>query len=381
MASGASVTDGDSSPPTDLRLTTPPPLGGSQDRTLEGISRIAVLHSRGIGDFVFALPALHALRATYPAAEIVLLGAPWYVDFLAGRPAPVDRVVPVRTSAVTGPEELAGGTLDAFFDDQAAQGYDLAIQLQGGGRYSNPFLLRLGARIAVGARTPDSAPLDRWIPYFHYQNEVLRCLEVVGLVGARPVQLEPRLAASTADLDESRRIVPETAAPLVALHPGASDTRRRWPPRRFAAVADALVAGGGKVVVTGTEVERESATQVLAGMRENATDACGRLSLNGLLGLLARSRLVVSNDTGPLHLAQAVGTSTVGLFWCGNLINAGPFGRRRHRPLISWQLHCPVCDTDCTAADCPHRPSFLDRIEVGEVRDQALDLLGHALPP
>ncbi|MDQ4131177.1 MAG: glycosyltransferase family 9 protein, partial [Actinomycetota bacterium] len=64
-------------------MPAPPPVGGGsgEDRTLEGISRIAVLHSRGIGDFVFALPALHALRAAYPAAEIVLLGAPWYVEF------------------------------------------------------------------------------------------------------------------------------------------------------------------------------------------------------------------------------------------------------------------------------------------------------------
>ncbi|MDQ4131527.1 MAG: glycosyltransferase family 9 protein, partial [Actinomycetota bacterium] len=260
--------------------------------------------------------------------------------------------------------------------EQATERYDLAVQLQGGGRYSNPFLLRLGARYTVGARTPDAAPLDRWIPYFHYQNEVLRCLEVVGLVGARPVQLEPELIATAADVDESQRIVPERAEPLVALHPGASDTRRRWPPERFAAVADALAVSGAEVVVTGTESERESTTRVLAGMRETATDACGSLSVNGLLGLLSRCRLVVSNDTGPLHLAQAVGVATVGLFWCGNLINAGPFGRGRHRPVISWQLHCPVCDTDCTAAECPHRPSFLGRIEVDEVREQALDLLG-----
>ncbi|MDQ3932217.1 MAG: glycosyltransferase family 9 protein [Actinomycetota bacterium] len=353
-------------------------MGAAPDRnvqTLDGIRRIAVLHSRGLGDFVFALPALQALRAAYPAAEIVLLGAPWYVEFLARRSVPVDRVVPVLTSAVTGPAELASGSLDAFFARQAAERYDLAVQLQGGGRYSNPFLLRLGARHTVGARTPDAALLDRWIPYFHYQNEVARGLEVAGLVGARPVQLEPKLVATADDLEESRQVVPEAPGPVVALHPGASDTRRRWPPERFASVADALVAAGARVIVTGTEPERESAAQVLDNMREEATDACGRLSVSGLLGLLSRSRVVVSNDTGPLHLAEAVGTATVGLFWCGNLINAGPFGRRRHRPLISWQLDCPVCDTDCTAAECPHRPSFLLRIEVDEVREQALDLL------
>ncbi|MDP8931869.1 MAG: glycosyltransferase family 9 protein [Actinomycetota bacterium] len=372
------MSNGGSNAPQGRGLPAPPPVGtrGMKGEPLDGVRRIAVLHSRGIGDFVFALPALHALRAAYPAAEMVLLGAPWYVEFLAGRPVPVHRVVPVQTSAVTGPDDLASGSLDAFFAEQAAERYDLAVQLQGGGRYSNPFLLRLGARHTVGARTRDAAPLERWIPYFHYQNEVMRCLEVAGLVGAPPVQLEPSLAPTAADLEESRQIVPEGPDPVVALHPGASDTRRRWPPERFASVADALVAAGARVVVTGTEPERETVRQVLATTREEASDACGRLSVSGLLGLLSRCRLVVSNDTGPLHLAEAVGAATVGLFWCGNLINAGPFGRRRHRPLISWQLDCPVCGTDCTAADCPHRPSFLLRIHVDEAREQALDLFG-----
>lgn len=66
-------------------------------RRLEDVRRIAVLRANAIGDLVFALPALDALRAAYHQAEIVLLGLPWHADFLAGRPGPIDRVevVPV----------------------------------------------------------------------------------------------------------------------------------------------------------------------------------------------------------------------------------------------------------------------------------------------
>ena len=71
--------------------------------------------------------------------------------------------------------------------------FDLAVQLHGGGRFSNPFLLRLGARHTVGSRTEDAAPLERTIPYTYYQHEPLRGLEVVGLAGAPPVWLEARL--------------------------------------------------------------------------------------------------------------------------------------------------------------------------------------------
>ena len=93
--------------------------------------------------------------------------------------------------------------------------------------------------------------------------------------------------------------------------------------------------------------------------------------------------MVVANDSGPLHLARAVGTATVGLYWCGNAINAAPATRTRHRPLLSWTVHCPECGADCSTAGhphrpgdgCTHRPSFLDQIPVAEAWEEASDLL------
>ena len=84
---------------------------------------------------------------------------------------------------------------------------------------------------------------------------------------------------------------------------------------------------------------------------------------------------MVGNDSGPFHLAAAVGAATVGVYWCGNLINAGPFTRTRHRPLASWRLDCPVCGTDCTRATCDHTASFVAGVSVEDVVEEALDLL------
>jgi ADP-heptose:LPS heptosyltransferase len=121
-------------------------------------------------------------------------------------------------------------------------------------------------------------------------------------------------------------------------------------------------------------------------MRAPAVPLVGKLDVGGLAALYQRCALVVSNDTGPRHLAEAVGTPTVGLFWCGNAINAGPATRGAHRVLLSWTLHCPVCGADCTrdlyphrpGNGCPHRCSFLTDIPVTEAVTESIELLESA---
>jgi len=331
-----------------------------------------------------ALPALQALRAAYARAEIVLLGQAWHKRLLDGRPGPIDRVVVVPPyNGVSEPEPLARETVaapppsqvDDFFDSMARERLDLAIQLHGGGRHSNPFVLRLGAGITAGLKTPDAAPLDRWVPYVYFQPEVLRYLEAVSLVGARPDVLQPQLAVTEADLAEALGVVPDTGRPLVAIHPGAGDRMRRWPPEKFAAVGDALSAMGAQVVVTGgRQDERALVDAVVEQMRAPAQAVWGRLSLGGLAGLLSRCRVVVAGDSGPLHLASAVGAATVGIYWCGNLITAGLPTRARHRPVVSWTLNCPSCGSHTIHAPCDHSVSLVEDVSAEEVIAATLEL-------
>lgn len=345
------------------------------------VRKIAVLRANALGDFIVTLPALEALRAAYPGAEIVLLARAWHAGLLEGRPGPVDRVVivpPTHGVGISPDEREDPEALSAFFDAMAREHFDLALQLYGGGEYSNPFVRRLGARLTAGQKTPAAAPLDRCIPYVFYQHEIVRFLEIVALVGAPPVTLEPRLAVTDSDREEAARIVPDDGRPLVALHPGAGDPRRRWPPEQFAAVGDALAAAGARVVVTGTDGERAIVAATVAAMNRDAADLCGRLSLGGLAGLLARCRVVVSNDSGPRHLAAAVGAPTVGIFWSGNVINAGPLTRTWHRPLLSWRMDCPTCGRHCVYQGCDHSSSFVADVTADEAIAEALDLFAHS---
>jgi ADP-heptose:LPS heptosyltransferase len=342
---------------------------------VQGVRKIAVLRANAVGDFVFALPALQALRAAYPHAEIVLLALPWHARFLQGRPGPVDRVIvlPRIPGVSVAADQVGGGDeVDGFFAAMQAEQFDLAFQLHGGGRYSNPLVQALGARVTVGLRAPDAAPLDRWIPYVYFQSEIVRYLEVVALAGAHPVSLDPHLAVTPADLAEAERALPHDQVPLALVHPGASDPRRRWPVEHFAEVGTALQAAGARVLVNGVETERSLCDALVAAI-PGAVNLCGQLSLGGVVGVLSRCTLVVSNDTGPLHLAAALGVHSVAIYWCFNLVNSSQITRARHTPFVSWTTHCPECGRDCTDGRCDHEVSFVADVPARAVRDAALD--------
>jgi ADP-heptose:LPS heptosyltransferase len=349
---------------------------------VEGVKKIAVLRANAIGDYIFALPALYALRAAYPQAEIVLLGKDWHVDYITGRPGPVKRVLPVPPyKGVSRPDTWQGSSadqekqLEQFFTLAQQECFDLALQMHGGGGNSNPFLLRLGARLTAGSKAHGAPALDRWMPYIYWQHEIYRLLEVAGLVGAPPVMIEPRIEVTTRDREELREVVPTASQPYVVIHPGASDPRRRWSAERFAAVGDRLYQEGCQVYVVGIPAEQEVVEQVCQSMKAPAHNLCGAISLHGLTALLDEAALVIANDSGPRHLAEAVGTPTVGIYWCGNVINAGSSFRTFHRPHLSWRLDCPACGKNTLHESCEHTLSFVDEVQVDEVVESALDIL------
>ena len=343
-----------------------------------GIRKILALRPNAIGDFVFALPALHALRHTYPEARIVFIGKPWHAAFLNERPGPVDEVV------VMPPVPGVGAPLDAqvdpeegrhFAERMRGEAFDLAIQMYGGGRYSNAYVNQLGAGLTIGLKTPEAAPLDRWLPYGAFVNRRLELLQVAALVGAVPPLLERELEVIERDRQEAAALLPPTPGErIVILHPGASDIRRHWPAERFAEVGDALASQGATVVISATEAEGHLARTIVQRMRHPALDFTARLSLSGLCGLLERAVMIVSNDTGPLHLAFALNTPAVGIYWLTNLIEAGPLRPHLLRPAMSERVHCPVCGHDNRISRCPHDVCFVDDIPTEAVMAMALEM-------
>lgn len=345
---------------------------------LDDVRKIAVLVPFAVGDFVFTLPALRALRLAYPDAELALVGRAWHRELLANRPGPVDRVLLMPTIPGVGTRADAprASDADAFIDAMRAERFDLAAQMFGGGRYSNPLVSAFHARLSIGSRAVDAPPLDRWVRYAVPNNRRLALLEVAALAGAQAPPPGPELAVTAADRGEAATVLAAGGGkPVAVLQPGSSDPRRCWPPAAFAAVGDALVRAGAVVAVNGTAAEALLVRSVLGHMRAPALDLSGRLSLGGLCGLLEGAALLVSNDTGPLHLALAIGTPSVGIFWFTNLVDGTPLRQHLLRVALSRTLHCPVCGAENVRFRCPHDPSFVADVPVEEVTEMAVSLL------
>jgi ADP-heptose:LPS heptosyltransferase len=232
----------------------------------------------------------------------------------------------------------------------------------------------------VGTATDDAERLERVIPYVYYQHEVLRGLEVAGLAGAPVADLEPVVEVSDAERAAAAERVTGAPGGLLVIHPGATDPRRRWPVESFAEVARRAAADDAQVVVVGDATDAADADRIVALGREGLpaeraeriTSLADSLDLGELAGLFTHADVVLGNDSGPRHLAQAVGARTVGVFWFGNVVNAAAFGRTRHRIHIGWTTRCPVCGVDVTqvgwtAARCAHDPSHVAEVRVDDV--------------
>ncbi len=339
--------------------------------------KIAVLRANGLGDMLMATPALRALGKGFPQAQITYLTLPWLRDF-AGRYPYLHRVEAIppypKIHAPSAAEPPPRESADAFFSRMQAERFDLAIQMHGGGADSNPFVSRLGARHTLGLTAPGAMPLEHNLRYIYYQPEVIRYLELVGKLGVPWDGLDMDVPILAADLARLAEVWRPNGGRYAVLHVGAGDRRRRWPVESFARVAEHIHERWGyTLVVTGREDEREISERLLAICSVPLVDLSCRLDLGAMAALVSGASLMVCNDTGPSHMAYAQGVPSVVIYWCGNLINAGPFRRERFRPVLSWTLSCPQCGTTGRCS-CP--ASWVADVTVEEVVAQVDDLLG-----
>ncbi|HEY7060966.1 MAG TPA: glycosyltransferase family 9 protein [Chloroflexota bacterium] len=323
-----------------------PALGGP-------VRRVGVLRALNLGDLVVAVPALRALRAGFPDAEITLIGLPWAAAFARRLRGYVDRFVEFGGHPGIAEVPFEPRRCARFFAAQRAYGYDLAIQMHGSGRTSNAVVAALAARATVGYYEGVPSPhLTLGAPYPRDRHEIARTLGLVRLLGCPDRGTHPAFPLLLADQAEADALLLPLAGdpgPWVGIHAGAAAPARRWPPERFAAVADALAAQhGAAVVLTGGPGEANVAAAVAARIRAPALNLAGRTSVCGLAALIARLDLFVSADTGPMHVAAAVGTPSVAIFGPGDVRGWAPLDMSRH-PVV----RVPVACSPCGLRECP----------------------------
>lgn len=344
---------------------------------LTTVRRIAVVRALYLGDLLLAVPALRALRQHYTEAEITLIGLPWAAAFAARLSAYVDRFLAFPGYPGIAEEAYSPERTSRFLAEQRAYGYDLVLQMHGNGSTSNAFALALGGRVTsgyyVGAAPDGLSPAAR---YPTDQSEVLRNLGLARLVGCPALDDTLEFPVLAADRVEASGLLQDIAAnapitPLVGMHVGAKAPSRRWPFARFAAVADELIEQhGAHVVLTGNAADSAITRLVRLHMRHTPLDLAGKTSLGGLAAVIERMSLFIGNDSGPAHLAEAVGTPSITLFGPTDPRRWAPRDQRWHRIVRE-----PVACSPCAYAECPIDHRCLRRIMPAQVMAQASELL------
>lgn len=335
------------------------------------VRRILVREVNWVGDGILTLPALVALDRRFPTAEISVLARSWVAGLFAGQPA-VDRVIEYRPEAHRG---LRGRRLLA--GEIRRQGFDLAVLFPNSlDAALIPWLARVPRR--VGYQTDGRGlflthPVRRTARgsgrhQAEYYLDIIRALGGDGRSVPRlQVTNEARSAAVRLLMDNG---IGESDI-LVALNPGAVyGSAKRWPADRFAAAADALVDGwGARIALIGSGREVPILEYVAAGMRRPGVMLGGKTDLTTLMGLLERAQLLLTNDTGAMHVAAALDTPVLAVFGPTDAEATGPLGCR------SRVVREPVPCSPCLLRECPIDHRCMTGVSVEQVLRAAGDLL------
>ena len=337
--------------------------------------RILVVKLDHLGDVLLATPVFSNLRNAYPHAQIHALVGSTGALVLHGHPD-VNNIIKYDAPYFCRSQRpLQLRDASRLFRSLRLRKYDLLIDLRGDW-LTVLFALSKGASYRL-----DLASLQTKNKLGGYSftspHEVDRNLDVLR---SAHIQTPSKVLAFHTSLADQRwadnfvnaaNIVNDR--PLIAIHPGSPIKLKRWRTERFAAVADWLVAHkGAQILFVGVESEVPLIASVQQQMCQESICAAGKTNLPQLAEILARCNLFIGNDSGPMHLAAAVGTRTIGLYGPGNPARFGPVGA--HSRTIRRMPDCPPCmGTSCKFGG----EGCMKEIEVDEVIHTAVQ---HLMP-
>ncbi|MFO0848605.1 MAG: glycosyltransferase family 9 protein [Gemmataceae bacterium] len=292
--------------------------------------RIAILKPSALGDIVHALPVLTALRERFPDARISWVVNKGFEPLLAGHPH-LDETLPFDRGAFRGNAGKAVTYSLRFADVLRKRRFDLVIDLQGLLR-TGLMSAATGAAVRVGfanaregsrhfyTRRVEVPDADR----IHAVDRYWRVAESLG-AGDRPKRFVVPVRADEAA--SVRRELAHLPRPWVAVAAGAKWVTKRWPPAHFAALLNRMFAAtGGSAVLVGAGDDTALSAEVAAGLRGPVADLTGKTPLPKLVAVLAAADVMLANDTGPLHLAAALGRPSVAPYLCTKVALHGPYG-------------------------------------------------------
>ncbi len=348
--------------------------------------RILIIKLSALGDVVHSLPFLEVLRSNFPRARIDWLVEEEAAPILEGHPG-LDRLIVSQRKrwqqSLGRIHRLPGAALAAgrFIKELRRQRYDLVIDLQG--------LLRSGllTGLSRGRRKIglDGSREGGWfflnedpVAVDYDQHAIERYLQVAEHLACRLVPWKGDLPVFQEDQAAVERLMTRhglDATRLVAINPMARWESKLWGADRFARVADRLIREGGwQVVFTGSSSDARAIQEIITAMHEVPVNLAGHTGLKELACLYARCRALISTDTGPMHIAAAMGCPVVALFGPTAPWRTGPCGFRHQ--IVRKRLDC----SPCFKKHC-HDPRCMRQISVEEVFKTTIGVLSREATP
>jgi len=313
-------------------------------------SRTLIIKPSSMGDVVQALPVLTALKEAHPRAHVSWLVAKAFAGILAGHPRLDETIVfdRERFGRFTFSTTVAAEAV-RFMESLRRRRFTTVIDLQGLFR-SGLLALATGAPARVGLRgARELAPLFYTAEValgHHVVHAVDRYLALARRIGLGPPRARDHLPVSAEARSGIRRRLSEAGLgpdePFIAACAYARWPTKQWPAERFAAVLDRMRAEtGARAVLVGSADASAGARTIAEGMTEPPIDLTGATTLKELSAVLGEARVVLTNDSGPMHVAAAVGRPVVAIFGPTNPARTGPYGPG-HR-VLAGRAACSPC--------------------------------------
>ena len=363
----------------------------SPDGPCSDEARIVVIRPDHLGDLLLLTSALRLLRTMWPRAHISLMVGPWSTPFLAGSPD-IDEVLSCdfpgftrsRKSSLVGPYLKLWKTARRL----RVRSYDLALVMRFDHWWGAVLTALSGVPRRVGYDVPECRPfLSHAVHYENGRHEAEQNLRLVRASGAHRAtaadgagvvqeferETHPlRYCLQPADIEYAKAVWRDTdtsgRGPKVCIHPGAGAAVKRWAPDRFAAVGDALAREyGARILITGSEAETDLAWRVAAHMRSASAILAGRTKIGQLAALMDGADLVIGSDSGPLHLAVAVGASSVQLYGPSDPTLFGPWADGDRNLVVTSSAECAPCNRLDRCTNSSYPGSCMPAIPVGQV--------------
>jgi heptosyltransferase-2/heptosyltransferase-3 len=346
-----------------------------------GVERILLVRPDHLGDVLLTTPAIHALRKAKPRAELHALVGPWSAEALATNPD-LDSVITLPFPGFSrspkknlqSPYELALRSARQL----RVIGYTSAVIFRPDHWWGAMLAHLAGIPERIGYDLPDVARFLSIAVDPEPGHVVEQNLRLIRLWTGR---IEPASAEYVFRFDQADRTYADevlrqsgvdTEQPIVCIHPGAGTWVKRWHEADWAKVADTLREQlNAAIVFTGGDHEMLMAREITGRMTGPAHVMVGETSVAQMAALYARAQVVLGPDSGPLHLAVAVGTPTVALFGPADPAEFGPWGNKNKHITLTSDIGCRPCKVLDWGGDNPDFHPCLREISVGRVLDAA----------